>query len=176
MSDIGLHKLIHCAVGQPVSQKFTSCIVFYFFRFCDYCGYIISHRRCQPLFLEQTLYSIVVENTYDAGLSHFYHSRCRIDQPILPTCGGMCQTAVRLATEPVAAVGATYRDLFLDVRSFDHVTRLHLGLISDIARKSLPAISRSTGADPLPCLSRLTLRRSWISIPNTVGGDNILCR
>jgi SRSO17 transposase len=60
-------------------------------------------------------------------------------------------TAVRSATETVAfvdAYAAAYRDLFSDVRSFDHFTRLHLGLISDIARKSLPAIGRVAGADP----------------------------
>ena len=60
-------------------------------------------------------------------------------------------TAVRPATETVTFVDAycsAYRDLFGDVRSFDHFTRLHLGLISDVARKSLPAIGRVAGADP----------------------------
>ncbi len=60
-------------------------------------------------------------------------------------------TAVRPATETVAFVDAyatAYRDLFGDVRSFDHFTRLHLGLISDSARTSLPAIGRIAGADP----------------------------
>jgi SRSO17 transposase len=60
-------------------------------------------------------------------------------------------TAVRPATPTVAFVDAycaAYRNLFRDVRSFDHFTRLHLGLISDVARKSLPAISRVVGADP----------------------------
>ncbi len=60
-------------------------------------------------------------------------------------------TAVRPATATVAFVDAyatAYRDLFGDVRSFDHFTRLQLGLISDIARKSLPAIGRIAGAEP----------------------------
>lgn len=60
-------------------------------------------------------------------------------------------TAVRPATETVAFVDAyatAYRDLFGDVRSFDHFTRLQLGLISDVPRKSLPAIGRIAGADP----------------------------
>lgn len=60
-------------------------------------------------------------------------------------------TAVRPATETVHFVdsyAAAYRDLFHDVRSFDHFTRLQLGLISDVARKSLPALGRVTGADP----------------------------
>jgi SRSO17 transposase len=60
-------------------------------------------------------------------------------------------TAVRPATETVAFVdtyAAAYRDLFDDVRSFDHFTRLHLGLISDVARKSLPTIGRVVGVNP----------------------------
>jgi SRSO17 transposase len=60
-------------------------------------------------------------------------------------------TIARAATETVAFVDAyttPYRDLFPDVRSFDHFKRLHLGLISDVARKSLPAIGRTVGADP----------------------------
>ena len=60
-------------------------------------------------------------------------------------------TAVRPATETVAfvdAYAAAYRDLFHDVRSFDHFTRLQLGLISDVTRKSLPALSRVVGVDP----------------------------
>jgi SRSO17 transposase len=43
---------------------------------------------------------------------------------------------------------AAYRDLFDDVRSFEHLCLLHLGLISDLPRKSLPAIAHRVGADP----------------------------
>lgn len=43
---------------------------------------------------------------------------------------------------------ANYRDLFDDVRSFEHLCLLHLGLISDLPRKSLPAIGHRVGADP----------------------------
>jgi len=43
---------------------------------------------------------------------------------------------------------ASYRDLFDDVRSFEHLCLLHLGLISDLPRKSLPAIGHRVGADP----------------------------
>lgn len=60
-------------------------------------------------------------------------------------------TTARPATEAVAFVDAccaAYRDLFQDVRSFDHFTRLQLGLINDVARKSLPAIARITGTNP----------------------------
>jgi SRSO17 transposase len=72
-------------------------------------------------------------------------------------------TAVRPATETVAFVdtyAATYRDLFQDVRSFDHFTRLHLGLISDVARKSLPAIGRVSGADP-QALHHFVAKADW---------------
>ena len=40
---------------------------------------------------------------------------------------------------------AIYRDLFVDVRSFEAFKSLHLGMISEIARKSLPAIARAVG-------------------------------
>jgi DDE superfamily endonuclease len=48
----------------------------------------------------------------------------------------------------VDAYCATYRDLFDDVRSFEHLSLLHVGLISDLPRKSLPAIGHRVGADP----------------------------
>jgi SRSO17 transposase len=40
---------------------------------------------------------------------------------------------------------ALYQDLFADVRSFDHFKWLHVGLISEIPRKSLPAIAKAVG-------------------------------
>lgn len=40
---------------------------------------------------------------------------------------------------------AIYRDLFADVRSFEVFKFLHLGMISEIPRKSLPAIARAVG-------------------------------
>ncbi len=40
---------------------------------------------------------------------------------------------------------AVYRDLFVDVRSFEAFKYLHLGMISDLPRKSLPAIARAVG-------------------------------
>jgi len=40
---------------------------------------------------------------------------------------------------------AAYRDLFADVRSFEHLSLLHIGLISDLPRKSLPAIGGGLG-------------------------------
>src|SRR5688500_333776 len=72
-------------------------------------------------------------------------------------------TAVRPATETVNFVDAycaTYRELFRDVRSFDHFTRLHVGLISDVSRKSLPAIGRVIGADP-QALHHFVAKADW---------------
>lgn len=40
---------------------------------------------------------------------------------------------------------AVYRDLFVDVRSFEAFKFLHLGMVSEIPRKSLPAIARAVG-------------------------------
>ena len=34
----------------------------------------------------------------------------------------------------------TYRDMFLEVRTFENFKLLHVGMISDIKRKSLPAM------------------------------------
>jgi SRSO17 transposase len=38
-----------------------------------------------------------------------------------------------------------YQDLFPDVRSFEHFTFLHVGMLSDIKRKTLPAIAKVAG-------------------------------
>lgn len=70
---------------------------------------------------------------------------------------------VRPATVFVACIDtycATCRDLLGDVRSFDHVTRLYLGLISDVSRTSLPAISRVVGADP-QVLHHFVAKADW---------------
>lgn len=48
----------------------------------------------------------------------------------------------------VDAYCAAYRELFDDVRSFEHLCLLHVGLISDLPRKSLPAIGQRVGAEP----------------------------
>jgi SRSO17 transposase len=42
-----------------------------------------------------------------------------------------------------------YQDLFPDVRSFEHFKQLHIGMLSEIKRKTLPAIAKATGeSDP----------------------------
>jgi SRSO17 transposase len=40
---------------------------------------------------------------------------------------------------------ALYQDLFPDVRSFEHFKLLHVGLISEISHKSLPAVAKAVG-------------------------------
>lgn len=42
---------------------------------------------------------------------------------------------------------AAYQTLFPQVRSFEAFKHLHLGMISDIKRKSLPAIAKVVGLD-----------------------------
>ena len=64
---------------------------------------------------------------------------------------------------PKATVGfvdqywADYRALFVNVRSFEQFTALHLGLTAELPRKTLPALARAMGLDdaqPLhPCLA-----------------------
>ena len=42
-----------------------------------------------------------------------------------------------------------YQDLFPDVRSFEHFKFLHVGMLSDIKRKTRPSIAKVAGAlDP----------------------------
>jgi len=40
-----------------------------------------------------------------------------------------------------------YQPLFAEVRSFEAFKQLHLGLISEVKRKSLPAIAQVAGLD-----------------------------
>jgi SRSO17 transposase len=42
-----------------------------------------------------------------------------------------------------------YQDLFPDVRSFEHFKQIQIGMLSEIKRKTLPAIAKATGqSDP----------------------------
>ena len=50
-----------------------------------------------------------------------------------------------------------YRDLFADVRSYEAFNFLHLGMISEIPRKSLPAIAKAVD---------LTIRPGFTSLFN----------
>ena len=59
-----------------------------------------------------------------------------------------------------------YQDLFPDVRSFEHFKFLHVGMLSDIKRKTLPAIAKvggdldPTGAPPLCSQGSVECRRA----------------
>ena len=55
--------------------------------------------------------------------------------------------------EPKATVSfvdqycAYYRAVLPEVRSFDQFTALHLGMIAELPRKTLPAIARAVGVE-----------------------------
>jgi len=44
------------------------------------------------------------------------------------------------------------QDLFPDVRSFEHVKHLHVGMLAERKRKTLPAIAKATGESNPPAL------------------------
>ncbi|EKV01751.1 hypothetical protein Lepto7375DRAFT_3935 [Leptolyngbya sp. PCC 7375] len=48
----------------------------------------------------------------------------------------------------------SYRDLFAEVRSFEAFNHLHVGLISEVKRKSLPAIAKVVGLPNLQSLQQ----------------------
>lgn len=59
-------------------------------------------------------------------------------------------TRIRAATTTVAFVDeycAQYRPLFANVRHFEQFTQLHLGLLAETKRKSLPRLAKSVQAD-----------------------------
>ena len=59
-------------------------------------------------------------------------------------------TKARQATATVTFVdeyAERYQDLFPDVRSFEQFKYLLVGMLSEIKRKTLPAIAKAVGAD-----------------------------
>jgi SRSO17 transposase len=54
-----------------------------------------------------------------------------------------------------------YRDLFEDVRSFESVKLLHIGLLSELPRKRLPALARAVGDADGQRLHHLVADGSW---------------
>lgn len=59
-------------------------------------------------------------------------------------------TIARQATTTVTFVDeycARYQDIFPDVRSFEQFKYLHVGMLSEIKRKTFPAIAKAVGAD-----------------------------
>ena len=68
---------------------------------------------------------------------------------VMTGIGGLAGTTIQNAQlfEKLQAAHRRYRELFEDVRSFENLCLLHLGLISDLPRKSLPAIAKRVGAN-----------------------------
>lgn len=56
---------------------------------------------------------------------------------------------------------ASYRALFSDVRSFEQFKLLHLGLIAELPRKSLPAISKAVGLHETQSLHHFVANSPW---------------
>ena len=54
-----------------------------------------------------------------------------------------------------------YQDLFPDVRSFEHFTRVLLGTLSESKRKSLPAIAKATGESDPQALHHCVANAPW---------------
>lgn len=57
---------------------------------------------------------------------------------------------------------AAYQNLFFDVRSFEAFKWLHLGMIADIPRKSLPAIARAVGLENEQGLLHFITASPWV--------------
>ena len=55
----------------------------------------------------------------------------------------------------------SYRDLFVEVRSFEAFKRLHVGMVSKIKRKSLPAIAKVTGLPNPQSLQQFLVKSPW---------------
>ena len=54
-----------------------------------------------------------------------------------------------------------YRDLFPEVRTFEYFKYLHLGLISELKRKTLPAIAKVVGLEDAEGLDHFLTKSPW---------------
>lgn len=54
-----------------------------------------------------------------------------------------------------------YQDLFPDVRSFEHFKFLHVGMLSEIKRKTLPAIAKGAGDLDAQALHHFVAKAPW---------------
>lgn len=54
-----------------------------------------------------------------------------------------------------------YQNLFSDVRNFETFKFLHIGMISELQRKSLPAIARSVGLGNAQSLHHFLQHAAW---------------
>ncbi|MEP1008461.1 transposase, partial [Phormidium sp. FACHB-77] len=55
----------------------------------------------------------------------------------------------------------SYRNLFAEVRSFEAFKHLHVGMISEVKRKSLPAIAKVTGLPNAQSLQQFLVNSPW---------------
>src|SRR5437763_16139661 len=56
---------------------------------------------------------------------------------------------------------ALYQDVFPDVRSFEHFKHVQIGLLSEIKRKTLPAIGRAVGESDPQTLHHFVAYAPW---------------
>lgn len=73
-------------------------------------------------------------------------------------------TRARSATTTVTFVDEycqLYQDLFPDVRSFEHFKQLQVGMLSEVKRKTLPAIARVVGDGDPQALHHLVAYAPW---------------
>jgi SRSO17 transposase len=73
-------------------------------------------------------------------------------------------TTVRTAHPTVRFVDGyceQYRELFTDVRSYEYFTLLHVGLLSPLPRKSLPAVGKAVGLTDGQGLHHLVAEGNW---------------
>lgn len=93
----------------------------------------------------------------------------------------------RLPRPTVAIVDeycSLYRDLFPEVRSYENFKYLHIGIVSSIKRKTLPAIAREVGLENEQGLHHFLTESPWLAkdlkerrlklILSVVGGREIL--
>ena len=73
-------------------------------------------------------------------------------------------TQPRAATPTVTFIDEycqLYQDLFPDVRSFEHFKQLHVGMLTEIKRKTLPAIAKATGESDPQALHHFVAYAPW---------------
>ena len=73
-------------------------------------------------------------------------------------------TQARQATPTVTFVDAycaLYQDIFPDVRSFEHFKHLHVGMLAEIKRQTLPAIAKAVGESDPQALHHFVANAPW---------------
>ena len=73
-------------------------------------------------------------------------------------------TQARSATPTVTFIDEycqLYQDVFPDVRSFEHFKQLHIGMLAEIKRKTLPAIAKAVGESDPQALHHFIANAPW---------------